>query len=194
MTRSRYHGIASSVSIMPAGGAQVARGLEERDDAERRRDAGLALQELDGEHVRRLPGHRDDVGAERFGMDRRHHAERVEHVGDARRPCGIRAGVSLRPCASTSTRNSTRRSSVQLRVLAESERARDRVERLGVTRRLPGGRRAARASAPKAAMRRRTSVSRPSAMMPLPVACSERWQSRSGSASSDIGSNVSAPR
>ena len=35
------------------GGAKIARRLEQRHDAQRRRDAGAALQQLDGEHVRR---------------------------------------------------------------------------------------------------------------------------------------------
>ena len=131
MTRSRYHGIREERGDHPRGRAQVARRLEQRDDAARRRDASLALQQLDGENIGWLPGHRDDVGAERFGMDRRHHPERVEHFGDARvgRHPGRRQLAALREHVDEKIHAPLFRPAA---VLAEAERAGDGVDGLGM--------------------------------------------------------------
>ena len=63
-----------------AGVAQVVDGLEQRHDPQRPIRAGLLLQQLDDQHVRRPCGHRDDVRAQRLGRQPRGRAERLEHL------------------------------------------------------------------------------------------------------------------
>ena len=60
--------------------AQVVGGFDERHDAQRTLDARFTLQQFDGEHVRRVRRHGDDVGAERIAGQARDHLEGVEHV------------------------------------------------------------------------------------------------------------------
>ena len=65
--------------------------FEKRNDAQRLGDSRLLLQELDGKHVTRPTGHRNDVRAERISREAREHAKRVQDLLDL-----IRGGHVLR--------------------------------------------------------------------------------------------------
>ena len=170
-TRSRYHGIDSNAWTTPPARAQIARGLEERDDAQRRIDRREALEELDGQHVRRLPRHRDDVGAQRLGVDRGDLPEGGEHLRD-RLAGGSPPGGTARSPASAPSRNSTRRSSGHS-AYAPAPVRRAKSSTASVWRSASWRTSRRTSVTPNVAIRRITSVRRPSAMMPLPVRCSE---------------------
>ena len=80
--RVRYQGSDEQRVEHRAGALKIGGRLEQRHHALRMRIAGELLQQLDGEDVRRAARHRDHVGAERLGRQRRSGAEGVEHVAN----------------------------------------------------------------------------------------------------------------
>ena len=66
---------SNDADIKGADDGRVSRAIDDK--------FGAASSNIDREHVRGTAGHRDDVGPQRFAMNRGHHPESVEHFGDA---------------------------------------------------------------------------------------------------------------
>jgi hypothetical protein len=117
------------------GATKIVRGFEERHHPERRLDARLLLQQCDRQHVRCLLRHRDDVGAERLGMNACDRREGIEHVAHVRRR--VEPGGHERPWVIELTNEKLEPLIlVPVGVRSETQRLRDCVERLGVPPRL----------------------------------------------------------
>ena len=168
---------------------------KQRHDAQRPRGAGLLLQQLDGQHVRRPCRHRDDVGAERR---RRAAAPRRGTCRGPRaprpRPRGRPGRAAAGPAARCS-RNACRSASLHASYAPSPSSRVMAVKRLGVPRRVLAQVEPHERERRRPQTRRSRSRSRPSAMRPSPVSTSERWHRRSGSARSSARStNGPAPR
>ena len=171
--RLRYSGERRTSSQRASGRAVERLDLfEQRDDAQP--GAGEALEARDRQDVRRRLGHRDDVSAERLGMQLGDRLEVSSVVRDLSGGCRQARHFLRRLLAQPFDEEGRSPLLAPFGVRPDTPLARDRVERAPCVARRAAGCRAATSVRPNAASRRRRSASRPSAMICCPVSTSER--------------------